>query len=272
MLFRRFSLMLVLSLMALGLALPAVAQQYSTYTIGNASRVNLRSGPGAEYAIITVLSAGTQVVPISYSSDYRWAYIQVVGSNALGWVNANYVVAGGYVPPAPPPQTPPTYGNAVVNTGRLNVRQGPAANFGVAGKLTYNDAITLVARNADASWAQISAPINGWVSLRYINTSVSIWSLPIVSDTGVNPGYPEPVPPQGGQTGIVVAPTLNVRYGPGVYFSRFTTLNYGTGVSLVGRSADASWLLVQLANGQSGWVNTGFISTTYAVANLPVRA
>ena len=70
---------------------------------------------------------------------------------------------------------------------------------------------------------------------------------------------------------IVTAPALAVRYGPASYFGSFHILHAGEGVSLIGRSGNSVWLLVQLANGSTGWVATGYVSTAFPIDQLPAR-
>lgn len=250
------------------LVAPALAQVPAFIT--NASRVNLRSGPGAGFPVVTMLANGQQVTLIGSNADSSWLQVRLI-SGISGWVNARYVALhdqGGSVP-----VTEPTGRlNAVVSTPILNIRTGPGANFSVVGRLGRGAAINLTGRNADSSWLQMNIPggISGWVSSRYVNSSVYIPGLPVTSDTGTRPGFPPPVSGDG-QTGVVTASGLNVRYGPGVNFALFARLRGGESVSLVGRNAAGNWLLVQLANGLSGWVNAGFIRTGYPIASLPVR-
>ena len=267
--FSRFAILLVVAALLLTLVAPAAAQ--GNATIVNASRVNLRSGPGAGFPVVTVLSAGQQLVLLGANADASWYQVQTTYGH-VGWVAARFISAnyGGIVVP----QTAPT-GNlaAVVTTAFLNIRSGPGANFPDIGTLAQHQSFNVVGRNADNSWVQINIPggiQGGWVSARYISSGTPTSYLPLVSNTGVSPAYPQAVP-EWGQTGIVTAPRLNVRYGPGAWYGAFTRLSQGEGVSLVGRDAGAAWLLVQLANGTTGWVSSGFITSSYPFYQLPVR-
>ena len=269
---RRLLPALLVVALALSLVAPAFAQ--ANATIVNASRVNLRSGPGAGYPIVTVLSFGQQLFLLGSNADGSWVQVQTT-SNTIGWVNARFVAS--YYGPQTVPVTAPTGSwNAVITSPFLNIRSGPGANFPDVGTLAQGQGINLIGRNADNSWVQVNVPggvQGGWVSTRYVSASLPVGNLPLVSNTGVFPTFPQPVPPVvGAQTGIVTAPNLNVRYGPSTGNAAFTRLRQGEGVSLVGRSGNGAWLLVQLANGTTGWVSTGFIFTTFPVWNLPVRA
>lgn len=266
----RLTVLILLVMLVLSAAASVSAQQSSM--IVNASRVNLRSGPGAGFPMVAQLEFGHLVTPISRNADGSWVEVQLI-NGVTGWVNARYVQSS--VPIGSLPVTQQTGSlNAAVNTAFLNVRTGPGANFPVVTRLSFGAALNLVGRNADSSWAQVSVPgvAEGWVSTRYIAASVLIDSLPVTSNTGIFPTFPQPVPPQGGPTGIVTSMGLSVRFGPGLNFGRFEILRQGEGVSLLGRNGNSTWLLVQLANGLTGWVNSSYILTSYPIANLVVRA
>lgn len=252
----------------LALVVPVLAQQSGM--IVNASRVNLRSGPGAGFSAVAQLEFGQLVTPLSRNADGSWVQVQLIGG-LTGWVNARYLQSD--VPISSLPVTQQTGSlNAVVTASFLNVRSGPGANFPIVGRLANGVGMNLVGRNAESSWAQMSVPggVQGWVSTRYIAASALLDSLPVTSNTGVSPDFPQPVP-SGGTTGIVTSRGLSVRYGPGLGYGRFAILRQGEGVSLIGRSGDGTWLLVQLANGLTGWVNAGFVQTSFPIAGLEVR-
>jgi N-acetylmuramoyl-L-alanine amidase len=262
---RRIAVLAIVSLVLLSVALPALAQ--GTF-IANASRVNLRSGPGVGYGAITVLARGQQVTVIGQNSDRSWLQVQLWGGTN-GWVNARYVSSG-----APAPVTQPLgRANAVVNANFLNIRNGPGANFEIVGRLSQGIGVNLLGRNLDSSWVQIQVPgsISGWLSARYLTANVQVASLPVLSNTGITPTLPQPVSTSG-QTGIITANGLNVRLGPGLGYRHFDRIGYGESVSLIGRDWSGAWLLIQKANGITGWVHGGFVYTTYPIQNLTVRA
>ena len=265
----QFAIILVVVALLLTLVAPAAAQ--GNATIVNASRVNLRSGPGAGFPVVTVLTTGQQLALLGANADASWYQVQTTYGQ-VGWVAARFISAnyGGIVVP----QTAPT-GNqaAVVTTPFLNIRGGPGANFPDIGTLAQHQSFNVVGRNADNSWVQINIPggiQGGWVSARYISSGTPTSYLPLVVNTGVSPAYPQAVPVWG-QTGIITAPRLNVRYGPGSAYGAFARLSQGEGVSLIGRDAGAAWLLVQLANGTTGWISSGFVTSSYPFYQLPVR-
>lgn len=153
---------------------------------------------------------------------------------------------------------------ATVNTGALNIRSGPGISFGVVFSVYRGVSMTLLSRNADASWVRISLDnnIQGWVNSRFIATSYPLLSLPVDGVGG---------PVVGAITGTVTSWALNVRSGPGVGFPRLTSIPNGTVVTLLARTADSFWVKVVLANGTVGWVSTGFLRLSAAITSLPVE-
>lgn len=75
---------------------------------------------------------------------------------------------------------------------------------------------------------------------------------------------------QAGSVAAVNTGRLNVRSGPGVSFSIITSVPANTEVILVGRASSGSWVQVQLANGQQGWMNATRLRTNANLTLLPV--
>jgi uncharacterized protein YgiM (DUF1202 family) len=64
--------------------------------------------------------------------------------------------------------------------------------------------------------------------------------------------------------------SLNVRTGPGMQFGSVATLPFGFGVQMVARNSVGNWVLIQLTNGVTGWVNVNYLFTQFPVRSLPV--
>ncbi len=74
-----------------------------------------------------------------------------------------------------------------------------------------------------------------------------------------------------GATAVVNTGALNLRSGPGAGYPRVTSVYRGTVLSLMARNLDASWLRVGLNDGRQGWVNAGYVWTTYPIWSLPAE-
>ncbi len=152
---------------------------------------------------------------------------------------------------------------ATVNTGALNIRSGPGIGYGVVFSVYRGVSMTLLARNADASWVRISLDngIQGWVNSGYIATSYPLYNLPVDGSGG----------PVTAITGTVTSWALNVRTGPGIGYARITAIANGTTWTLLARTADSSWVKLLLSNGSTGWVNANYLWLSGPIASLPVE-
>jgi len=258
-------------LLILGMMVPTISAQSATGEIVDAARVNLRALPTATSTIVLRLGGGQIFNLVGRNADSSWVQVTTFGG-ASGWVSTHYVQ------PSVPFETLPVTANtgrlsAYVNIEFLNVRTGPGANFNIVTQLSRGDGVDLIGRNADNSWVEIQVPggATGWVSTRYILANTLISRLPISSNTGIFPTFPQAVDSEG-QTGVITARRLNVRLGPGLTFGQFTTVGQGEGVLLIGRNGQGNWLLIQMADGRTGWINAGFVRTGFSISDLPVRA
>lgn len=64
--------------------------------------------------------------------------------------------------------------------------------------------------------------------------------------------------------------SLNVRTGPGMQYGSVATLPFGFGVQMVARNSVGNWVLIELTNGVTGWVNVNYLFTQFPVRSLPV--
>jgi uncharacterized protein YraI len=147
------------------------------------------------------------------------------------------------------------------------MRQRPSASFPIIRVLAQGEVVSLLGRNAAATWVKVAASNNnqGWVYAPLLQTSVPVASLPVVSGETT-----PPVP--SGPTAVVsnAVYTLNVRSGPGVNFEPITTIGRGQIVELLGRDRSGAWLHIRLPNGTVGWSSARYLVTTYPLGNLPI--
>ncbi len=253
------------ALLLAALLLPSVVSfaQGATGTITNVSRLNVRSGPGTGFGVVTILDAGAFVTVLSRNADSSWVQIQLAGG-AQGWVNARYIALS--VPIGSLPVTAQGTGaSGSVVAFFLNVRSGPGVVFPVVGVLSSRDGVNLIGRNADGSWVEIVLPAGtrGWVNRHWLRINIDVNALPITDGSGGGGVIPGP-------NGTVTAFYLNVRYGPAVTFGAFTRLTRNQVVSLVGRTAAGNWVQIQIPGGAVGWVNANYLRPSVPISSLPV--
>ncbi len=230
--------------------------------IVNTGALNVRSGPGPTYPSVAVVTSGQQLLLIGRNASATWVKVQLP-NGVQGWVNVYYVqttVAVTTLPVVDGGTPDPGHVVGVVNTGAVNVRTGPGAQYNSIAVLGSGTTVTLIGRNADAIWVKvrISNGVEGWIRAEYLNTNVPVWSLPIV----------ETPPPD--NAAVVNVGALNVRYGPGSGYGAFAVVYRGQVVTMVGRSAYGTWAQVRIPSGALGWVNSNYLISNVPYNSLPV--
>lgn len=262
------------------------AAQTATATVVT-GQLNVRSGPGVTYNVLTSINQGNVVNLLGRNSDSTWAYIQTATA-VVGWVNASsdYITPSVAISSLPvvtpatatpistvvPTNTPTPTATAVpisgayatVATGALNVRSGPSLAYSPVTTVYQGNVVSLIGRNANSTWAKIrlSNGTEGWVNAAstYITPNVAISSLPVVTPADA---------PTSSATALVATGALNVRSGPGVTYSVVTVASQGQTVQLLGRNANSSWVKIKLSNGSEGWVNASLLTPSVAINSLP---
>ncbi len=134
--------------------------------------LNLRSGPGLGYAVVSVMPAGSTVrvtgdaaegwFPVQYNEIDGWAYAEYIAVNGLAQGAAATTGGTG------------VRGAATVVTSLLNVRGGPGTSYGVVAQLPYGTTVKITGdpRAGDGrTWVEISARGygQGWVAAEFLD-------------------------------------------------------------------------------------------------------
>ncbi|NJN53661.1 MAG: SH3 domain-containing protein [Anaerolineae bacterium] len=158
--------------------------------IVNANSATVFANATTSSTIVDVVSLNQVVTLLGRNGDASWVYVRTP-NNILGWmqpqvltytinlfdltaVNTTPVATNTPAPGATSTPTPqisnPIYITGVVNTGALNIRNGPGVQYNVIAAVYFGDVVTLVGRNADSTWLyiQTAANVRGWVNARYI--------------------------------------------------------------------------------------------------------
>ncbi len=148
------------------------------------ARLNLRSSPLVANNIVTQISRGTVVRLLARNEASTWVKV-VLADNRQGWVYAPLLSTTVPVSTLPLESTPApaSAGNtATVRAYRLNVRTGPGTTNSVITSVPLGTVVTLLGRNADATWVRVIIPDTrqGWVYAGLIASSTPIAGLPIV--------------------------------------------------------------------------------------------
>jgi uncharacterized protein YraI len=164
----------------------------TTPTVTNFEPLNVRSGPGNQYASYGVAPIGSSATVIGISADGIW-YVIVISTDyapdGVGWVHSDYVTlsnpSGVEIPvisnpdQLPPVAPPPPAADAATVTAFdvINVRNGPSNQCTSYGVASIGASAVATGINADGTWYQIQisteyAPDGiGWVNANYVSTS-----------------------------------------------------------------------------------------------------
>ena len=233
--------------------------------------LNLRKGPGTNYARVGSASAGDQfeVWQIEEGGGYIWGYYKG-GWIALEYTDYEKVIGGGeendpgnvtepentQPEPTEPENTQPdptepeeTVPEAKPVQGVVNadpylcVRSGPGTGYPTVDTLRTGEKVEILEQKVNGSmiWGRISS---GWISMSYVTVSDDF-------ESEVDPGATS------GKTGTVTCAKLNVRYGAGVGYSIVGEYRQGDTVTITEQKTVGTTTWGKTAK---GWVSMDYIS------------
>ena len=118
------------------------------------NELNVRSGPGTNYASVGSLKAGTRVNILEQFTYNGTTW----GCTKDGWISLQYVYVDG---------TGTDKQTGVVIADDLNIRSGPGTNYESVGSLDDGDEVTILfeVTVGDTVWGNIK---KGWISMDYV--------------------------------------------------------------------------------------------------------
>jgi uncharacterized protein YraI len=141
--------------------------EQATVTAG-VVRLNVRSGPGTENAIVGGLAGGTALTILETSSDGGWFKVQVASLSEPGWVSAQFVTRGGAAAPAAPAgDAPASTGTVHVIVAAANIRSGPGTGFARIAGANNGTTLETTGTNDAGDWYRIKVPgsgAEGWIA------------------------------------------------------------------------------------------------------------
>lgn len=138
----------------------------------NTAYLNVRSGPGVGYDIVTTVRGGTKLQVSAISSENR-LWMQVTTDAGVGWVNSYYAVRRGNFGSLTQPAQPVDRGahltgltpRVVVNTHRLNIRSGPGVSHPVITSVPGGTTLAVLGITRNRSWYQVEGSFGqGWLN------------------------------------------------------------------------------------------------------------
>lgn len=258
------------------------------YVVVLSNYLNVRSGPGVNFAVLGQVSGGQNLPIVGRTADNTWYQVQT--PFGTGWVSAAFVAARNEYGASP--VTTATAATAalsgpvaVINTGALHLRSGPGAQYTSLGTLAGGAEARIVGRSLDWSWWLLETPFGlGWANAQYVVARGDISAVPYVPSGVAAPAMgnsqQEPKgaglqaggalqPVVAGPVAIVNTGALNIRTGPNGAFDSLGAVYAGARMPIVGQSVDRGWWKVESPYGP-GWVSKLYVLVGGNVASVPV--
>ncbi|WP_420643347.1 PA14 domain-containing protein [Candidatus Leptofilum sp.] len=152
--------------------------------------LNIRTGPGIQYSIITTLVRNQTVNLTGYrNADANWVQINM-SDGTKAWVSGKsyYLHTNVSIANMPvwqgttPTPTPASGTGSILNAYYVNVRTGPGVSFPVITAVPSGTTVTLLGRNSSTTWLKLRLPNGtvGWMNAYYISNSATFPSLPVL--------------------------------------------------------------------------------------------
>lgn len=215
--------------------LPTNAQTLQAKTLQN---LNLRTGPGTNYSIISTIKKG-MVVEIMENTN-AWSLVKYNGT--VGYVSSNYLKEISSNGPSSSEQNSSSDSLDLMecNINYLNVRKGPSTSESILGKLDKSDRVYVVYQTSNG-WTRIKyASGYGYVSSKYLIKidENSQTNDNLIMQCKVN--------------------SLNIRKGPSPSEPIVGGLKSGDKVNVV-MNLNNGWSKIKF-NGEYAYVNTAYLS------------
>ncbi|MEW6181988.1 MAG: SH3 domain-containing protein [Bacillota bacterium] len=227
---------------------PTGSGSTSTQTVLIAQGViNLRSGPGTNYAIVGRTSTGQKLTGLGKQSE--WYKVKLTGGKSA-WI-AGWLVKAQTTSPAPTPGPNPdpsgsggssADGTVLVSQTVVNLRSGPGTNYAIVGRTSTGQKLTGLGKQGD--WYKVS--LSG-------GKSVWIAGWLVKPQTGSTPTSP---PDRGGSSEsgqiLIAREVINLRSGPGTNYAIVGKTSAGQ--KLTGLGKQGEWYKVSLSGGKTAWI------------------
>ncbi len=206
--------------------------------------VNVRSGAGNSYSVLTVMKSGTTTASLGTSGN--WIKVNVNGKT--GYVYSKYLTSGSTSSTPSNSGTQSVSKTVYISASSLNVRSGAGTSYSVIGNLKKGNSASVVAST------------NGWYKIMYgsgygyISSKYTTSSAPTTNTTNV-------APTTSANKTVYTTTSLNVRSGASTSYSVVGVLGSGKAASVVGTSG--SWYKIKYGSGY------GYISSKYTTSSAP---
>ncbi|MCL6634886.1 MAG: N-acetylmuramoyl-L-alanine amidase [Peptococcaceae bacterium] len=253
-----FSAVLLLAVfLGVLLGYPGLTAAAGETAVVAADVLNVRTGPGTGYGIVTQVGLGERLPVLDRSGDWYKVQLSRGGSGwVAGWLVKIEAAASSQSQPASRGGGQAGGKVAVVTGSYVNVRSGPGTGYGIVTQVGLGERLPVLDKSGDWYKVQLSAGNSGWIAGWLVN----------VEDTAPSylpkPGQAPPADSGGGGAGskvaLVTGSVVNVRSGPGTSNTVVGQVSQGDSLPVLEQSGD--WYRVKLASGGTGWVAGWLVS------------
>lgn len=212
----------------------------STFITSHADDLNVRSGPGKTFDVITRIHRSDTYPLVQEEGD--WMQIQL-SSSQKGWVAEWYVEPSSSAPSS----SDRVKKTVTVQVPVLNVRENPGENHPRIGQLEQADEVQV--QDVQDGWYQISYEDGtGWIAGEFTS--------------GAEEDEPNADGEDSENQGVVDADELHVRQDPSLESDIVAQVKKGTSLTLLERRDE--WIQVETEAGETGWAAEWLVSTSSA--------
>jgi uncharacterized protein YgiM (DUF1202 family) len=167
------------------IVLPTPSVTSGPHVVINTGFLNIRSGPGGQYSVVTTVNGGTELAVIGVMDDTAWFLVR--GSFGQGFVDSEFVIFRGVIDVVPVIQyssiTTGTFAQPMVLVATsVTLFAAPGNNFGTIGTLAGPIQVPIVARSADGNWLQVNSVLGfGWVFATSVTVQGDLTLVPVVN-------------------------------------------------------------------------------------------
>ena len=237
--------------------------------------VHARSGPGADYDVITILTKGTWAKIIAIGPQEKWFQVEVVGLDVPVWVDRCLTkVAGGSLASVrryttaeitPPPAEGSEDGKplAVTLPITLNVRLGPGLD---------HDVVTVVPQGTQGRIYGMD-PSQRWFLVELDGSNTLTWIYRFMAQVegslvGVRRVTAQEITAQ--PAALIQPRAVFAQSGPGMEYDAVTILPKGTWAKITGRDAQGDWIQIEVVGMDAPvWVACKLIKVIGSLAGVP---
>ena len=257
-----------------------------------ANATSLTDAPNGSGNNLPVLSQGQEGFLVNISKDSHFVQIEL-GDGTRGWVpfsstlprtgtptdqldesqlasistsavgvpsTSTVTTATGELVPA----IPATFGldvpHVVVNTGFLNARSGPGAQFSIVATLSGGTEVPVIGKAEDGVWFLVRGPFGqGWLNNEFVLFRGSIDAVPVIHDALGTLSHPV----------AIISSSVTIYAAPGTNFGAIGTLTGPIEVPIVARTVDSVWLQLNTSLG-FGWVLASQVLVQGDGSTIPV--